>query len=568
MYLAGAAVFSFPSPFKFCNGHLALMEESHKLGGPKPLRVRMRKVRLSVRLATTVDDRKSVVKKLRAPLLALHGSKILLHDWIYGDIRTRDLQSIPNLLKYFSQDYQKNITFVFSHLAVEEDLARPETSIEDNISTHVPFPLPAEAETLQIILTFSQCTGQILPLFKDEIEKWLAKSTHLDPCLPEDVATWAALNIVLAMGYALHHLQHPECQQDPFKYKQHLQNALATIPKLTLGAPSSTSVQALFGMAYLLNSNFELPSTHGLLAIAIQQAHTLGIHRADLINHAIEPEQRTRIFWVGYILDKMVCTAQGLGPYEDEANSTVAFPQPNPHNDSLPLFSLLSRLCVIKDRIFKTAYTNADTPLPAPSQSLPTSKAHISPIETLEADLKTWRQSLPPGIESSLQSVDPTYSTRLGTVVLLLTYHHAIIALYRPIYFSIERKGRPRSQPGKIYNRILACVSSGRQTAILMRFYPVYVPLAGRSLLSYVFTSLVILTTYILDDPWGKTVVGDLQLARELSVFIKGLIEASHTVDRGRMDVLMSIFQASRYHIESAERAVRNGHGDHGVQVY
>ncbi|KAL4864418.1 hypothetical protein BDV12DRAFT_176184 [Aspergillus spectabilis] len=576
------------------------MEESYISGGPKPPRVRMKKAcdhcrrskirceKVECSASCTACERKSYAciispdPGLHPPLFSSTSScpfpatvgqdassfitfrqrsKILLHDWIYGNIRTRDLQSIPNLLKDFSQEYQNNVTLTFSHMALVEDLTESQTCAEENVSTHVPFPLPPEAEVLQIILTFSQCTVSVLPLFKDEIEKWMAKRTYLDPSLPEDVATWAALNIVLAMGYTLHLLQHPESQQDIVKYKQHLQNALATIPRLILGTPSLTSVQALFGMACLLNSNFELPSTHGLLAIAIQQAHTLGIHRADLADHDSDPEQRTRVFWVGYILDKMICTAQGLGPYEDEANSLIALPEPNTHNDSLPLFNLFSRLCILKGRIFKTVYTNADTHYPQPpSTSRNQTQPQISPTESLESDLSAWRQSLPPGIESSLPSMDPTSSTRLAIVVLLLTYHQAIITLYKPVYFSLEaRKGRLDSQPRMIDIRNLACVNSARKTASLVRFYPVYVPLGGRSLLSYVFTSLVILTMYILDDPVAATAAGDLRLVRELSRFISGLIEASHAVDRGRMEALVSVIRASKYHVEFAERAVWNG---------
>ncbi|KAL6229286.1 hypothetical protein BDW75DRAFT_225333 [Aspergillus navahoensis] len=573
------------------------MENPFTLGAPKPTRVRMKKAcdhcrRSKIRCekvegsaSCTACERKGyaciISPEHCPPLLSSHAfcpglptvgqdassfisfrqrSKILLHDWIYGNIRTRDIQTIPNLLKDIDQDYQRNLTLAFSRLAVVDDLTNvPGGSAEGKnmFSSHVPFPLPPEAEVLQIILTFSQCTVSVLPLFRDKVEEWLAERTYLAPRLPEDVTTWAALNVVLAMGYTLHLLRHPECEQDKFKYKQYLQNALATIPRLILDPPSLTSIQALFGMACLLNSSFELPSTHALFAIAIQQAHTLGIHRADLADPNSNSEQRNRVFWVGYILDKMICAVQGLGPYEDEANSIIALPEPDSQNDPLPLFNLFSRLCIIKGRIFKTIYTKASI---RPPQPHPASDNQISPTESLESELSNWRQSLPPGIESSLRDMETTSSTRLAIVVLLLTYHQSIITLYKPVYFPSEARGGSNSRRRPINIRILSCLNSARKTAELVRYYPVYVPLGGRSLLSYVFTSLVILTMYVLDDPVAETAISDLQLARELSVFISDLVQASHTVEAGRLQALNSVIRASQYQVESAERAIRQAH--------
>ncbi|KAL5342143.1 hypothetical protein BJX70DRAFT_357059 [Aspergillus crustosus] len=612
------------------------MEESFVLGGPKPPTVRLKKAcdhcRRSKIRCEKIEGSPSCTaceKKGCACIISSNGhhssltgvpapsfcslppvtgqdassfisfrqkSKILLHDWIYGNIRTRDLQGIPNLLKDVREDYQQNLTFAFSHLAVVEEQAEAETYVDENISTHVPFPLPPEAEILQIILTYSQCTSLILPLFKDEVAEWLANQTYLDPRLRNDVATWAALNIALAMGYTMHLLQNPDCHQDVFKYKQHLQNALATIPRLIMGTPTLTSVQALYGMAYLLNSNFELPSTHALLAIAIQQAHTLGIHRPDLAEHETNAEQRKRIFWIGYILDKTICSAQGLGPYEDEANSLIALPEadtnPGPNtnthtqNNSLPLFTLLSRLSIIKGRIFKTVYTNADaetnpnTDPHSHSQSsprpTPTHHPQHHSTSALESNLTAWRQSLPAGIETSLGTVKSTSSTKLAIVVLLLTYHQAIITLYKPIYlhFSTQVKTDPefesgdgvdrlragprvRSRPRPVDIRVLACVNSARKTAALVKFYPVHVPLGGRSLLSYVFTSLVIMTMHILDDPAVVTATRDLQLVREMVAFISALLAASHTIDEARLESVQLLVRASRHHLESAERAIR-----------
>jgi hypothetical protein len=63
---------------------------------------------------------------------------------------------------------------------------------------------------------------------------------------------WASLTLGLAMGYTIFFLKHPNCHEDPVKHRGHLQNALVTIPRLVLGAPSLTGVQVLFGMVSIL----------------------------------------------------------------------------------------------------------------------------------------------------------------------------------------------------------------------------------------------------------------------------------------------------------------------------
>lgn len=87
-----------------------------------------------------------------------------------------------------------------------------------------------------------------LPSIPREIDEWLATKTYLHPRLPENPASWAALNVSLAMGYSFHLLQDPRSREDSVKSRQHLQNALATLPHLLLANPNLTSVQALLGM--------------------------------------------------------------------------------------------------------------------------------------------------------------------------------------------------------------------------------------------------------------------------------------------------------------------------------
>lgn len=174
---------------------------------------------------------------------------------------TSDLLNYADLWKQaVPGSYRRNLTFALSRIALLEDhtdTSKASTKLAG--PANVPFSLPSEAEVLQILLTFSECTASLFPLFREEIDGWLAEKTYLHPRLPENPANWAALNICLAMGYLFHHLQNPNSHEDNVKCKRHLHNALATLPRLLLENPSLTGIQALLGMASGFNG---IPSVH------------------------------------------------------------------------------------------------------------------------------------------------------------------------------------------------------------------------------------------------------------------------------------------------------------------
>lgn len=52
-----------------------------------------------------------------------------------------------------------------------------------------------------------------------------------------------------------------------------------------------------------------------LLAAALRLAHSIGLHKrgSDFNLNDVESEQRKRVFWIGYVLDKeYVCMSQTL----------------------------------------------------------------------------------------------------------------------------------------------------------------------------------------------------------------------------------------------------------------
>ncbi|KAL4748215.1 hypothetical protein BDW72DRAFT_205803 [Aspergillus terricola var. indicus] len=415
-------------------------------------------------------------------------SKTVLYDWIYGNITLICEAPTSDLLKY-------------AHLW--------KTSERLNELLHAPFPLPAEAELLQILLTFSECTASIFPLFREKIDEWLAERSYFNPGLPNDSAQWAAMNISLAMGYTFHRLQHPDSKEDGLKREGHVQNALATLPRLLLDDPSLTGVQALFGMAQ----------------------HT-------------DPERRTRVFWMGYVMDKMMCSTQGLGPFEDYTNNDIALPSSSnsaqePQSATgiqrFPDFQVICRLSTIRARIFSSVYAAGKTNIQYGPGQLPS-------MEELEKDLSDWRGLIYSRCEADLGAMEATSSNQLIMVVILLAYYHSIITLYKPVYLSSDRKNT--MQP----IQIAACINSARKMARLIQYYPVHAHLGVRSILNHVFSSFMILSMHIVDFPSVPTACNDLRLLHELCKFLSNLIHESGSVHQDLRAFLKPVLKACYYH--------------------
>ncbi|KAI9369642.1 hypothetical protein BJX61DRAFT_134378 [Aspergillus egyptiacus] len=515
---------------------------------------------VSPRAQTTVAASRPSAADTPSYISRRQWSKAFLYDWIYGDTRSRDLLDAPHLWRDFvRKDCRKTVEQTITRLAKFEDLALRDTgSPQPTGPVHVFRPLPAEGELLKIVLTFSESTVPTLPLFREEIQRWLAERTYLDRGVTEDLPTWASLNIVLALGYKYHLLRYPDSVDDRTKCEGYLKNALDTIPRLILEPPCIVGVEALLGMVVLISCSLELPYTYSLLAVAIRKARTLGINRADIPRHEgaapVASERLTRIFWAGYIMDQMTCSPQGLAPCEDDDNFEIDLPQPGndaagtitlPNGFRLPLFQHTCSLSIIKARIFKFLYS---------SKATTDANRRISVIQDLESELRDWRNSVHPECEESLERMEQTSFSRLAIVMLLLSYHHSVITLYRAAYLS------PDSALEFPSAWTSACIRSARKTVHLVRYFPVHATLGIRSLLTYVFTSFGMFTLHILDDPWAESAQDDLSSLKELYTFISNLLQANSYLPADRQQIFAYMLRVCRYHLDSAERAI------HGVE--
>lgn len=152
---------------------------------------------------------------------------------------------------------------------------------------------------------------------------------------------WASLNVALAIAHRLRVMSNLVPKEEDDKAWGYLKNAMGVLPELTLRNTDLLSVQALLGMAAFLQGTPNPQPSFFLVAAAIRLSHSIGLHkRGSGFNlNPIEIEQRSRVFWIGYMLDKDICLRSGRPPAQDDDDMNVELPTADPDDNigNIPL---------------------------------------------------------------------------------------------------------------------------------------------------------------------------------------------------------------------------------------
>lgn len=184
-------------------------------------------------------------------------------------------------------------------------------------------PLPPRDEALSLLKDYFDNFNCMFPLFHEPtFMHFVSRHYSRDPY--EGSGWWASLNVALAIAHRLRVMSRLVPQEEDKKAWAFLKNAMGVLTELTMRNTDLLSVQALLGMviasvsfgrrAQMLNGDQALfllgtpnpqPSFF-LVAAAIRLAHSIGLHKRGSgfnLNPA-EIEQRRRVFWIAYLVDK------------------------------------------------------------------------------------------------------------------------------------------------------------------------------------------------------------------------------------------------------------------------
>ncbi|KKY34486.1 putative fungal specific transcription [Diaporthe ampelina] len=217
----------------------------------------------------------------------------------------------------------------------------------------------------------------------------------------------------------------------------YIHNALAVVSELTILRQSLPAVQALVGMAIILQGTPNPQVSSVLTAAAVRLAQAMGLHRRshDQSLSARQVEQRKRVFWAAYFLDKDISLRLGQPFAQDDDDMDAELPSESPSDLALigfgdeflkiNFFNARIGLAVIQGQVYKRLYS-----VPAARQS-EAQKAAVA--QELSSVLSYWRSSVPVDFEgdSVLPLQTPLPVEFIHMLILRLTYVNCLVMIDR-----------------------------------------------------------------------------------------------------------------------------------------
>lgn len=196
--------------------------------------------------------------------------------------------------------------------------------------------LPPLHETLPAVETYLATLNSVLPLFHPGRLLHSLRSWYDAPPGQRDSATWAAINVVLALA-------HRQVSPDQEKITAHyLNKAQSALTEVIMGKADIVNVQLLLGLVMLFQGTKNLKPAAMLIAVALRLAHELRLHTrgnsSESFSQSISLE-RDRVFWIAYILDRDISTRTGQPPVQLETDIDLEIPSINPNDGAGLVFA-------------------------------------------------------------------------------------------------------------------------------------------------------------------------------------------------------------------------------------
>ena len=331
------------------------------------------------------------------------------------------------------------------------------------IQTHRTRPLPRLGKVLSLVEASFEGFYPAYPLF--DKSRFMSIFEDWDNII-DDPDRWACLNIVLALGNEFEQ-EHSRSPQDDVQKWNYFQTAFSLVGQLVTTYVSLWSIQALLGMAIILQGRPNEGPVSLLISASLNMAHRMGLHRQcpDTSISPAEVDERRRVFWIAYILDKDRSLRMRQPPAQDDDDMDVDLPSDfdgavAPKSSSkltrLSYLNIRAKLAMIQGKIYKRLYS-----VKANNQAI---ADRIAAANDLEGLLQAWRATVPieyiqeydgvtflqiptPNSLDSINSSSSSHSCEARQpMVLQLLYFNSLALVYNalpilPRYRDLNRTG-------------------------------------------------------------------------------------------------------------------------------
>ncbi|KAF5576743.1 transcriptional regulator [Fusarium pseudocircinatum] len=288
--------------------------------------------------------------------------------------------------------------------------------------------LPPLDEILPIVDHYFTTFNGVIPLFQQPEFMKLLSAWYKQP-ETRDRASWAAIQTVMAIGYRTPQLSLRDSQSVHIeKADQCLRNAQTVVSELVTRDEDLLGVQILLGIVMLFQNSRDPKPASVLIGTAVRLAHRLKLHSQEAAMQfpAAEAEQRSRVFWIAYTLDKDICLRAQTPSCQFDEDIDISLPVLAPP-DSVGLiwtqngqvhFNYHRRrveLAYIQGKVYDLLYSNRSSKV--------TAQERQRRVTRLQSMLDQWYERIPNvfHIEHVAATVGPSQ------LVQMTKMHHAFL---------------------------------------------------------------------------------------------------------------------------------------------
>lgn len=192
--------------------------------------------------------------------------------------------------------------------------------------------LPPLEEILPVIDHYFATYNTLIPLFDQPTFMRMLQGWYTQRA-PRDRATWAAIQMVLAIGYRTPSpLDRETTTLQIQQANECLRNAQTVVSELVTRDEDLLGLQILLGIVMLFQNSRDAKPASVIIGTAVRLAQRLQLHSSEAAGFfsADEAEQRNRVFWIAYTLDKDISLRATTPSAQVDHDIDVALPSQSP----------------------------------------------------------------------------------------------------------------------------------------------------------------------------------------------------------------------------------------------